>query len=141
MGFSGAYGNASVDSLVFRAIRELQGRLPIDPKRIYVLGVSGGGYGSWHLISAHPEMFAAAVPICGGGEPKYGPKLVNVPVWAFHGARDKLAPVSHSRDMIAAIRKAGGHPKYTEYEFAGHGIWDNVSKEGIMEWMFAQHKE
>lgn len=141
MGFSGAYGNASVDSLVFRTIRELQGQLPIDPKRIYVLGVSGGGYGSWHFISAHPEMFAAAVPICGGGEPKYGPKLVNVPVWAFHGARDKLAPVEHSREMIAAIRKAGGHPKYTEYEFAGHGIWDNVSKEGIMEWMFAQHKE
>ena len=141
MGFSGAYGNASVDSLVFRTIRQLQDRLPIDNKRIYVLGVSGGGYGSWHFISAHPEMFAAAVPICGGGEPKYGPKLVNVPIWAFHGARDKLAPVSHSRDMIAAIRKAGGNPKYTEYEFAGHGIWDNVRKEGIMEWMFAQHKE
>lgn len=140
MGFSGAFGNASVDSLVFRTIRELEGRLPIDRKRIYVLGVSGGGYGSWHFISAHPEMFAAAVPICGGGDPKYGPKLVNVPIWAFHGARDKAAPVAHSRDMINAIRKAGGDPKYTEYEFAGHGIWDNVSKEGIMEWMFAQHK-
>lgn len=141
MAFSGAYGNASVDSLVFRTIRQLQGRLPIDRKRIYVLGISGGGYGSWHFISAHPEMFAAAVPICGGGDPKYGPKLVNVPIWAFHGARDKLAPVAHSRDMVNAIRKAGGKPKYTEYEFAGHGIWDNVSKEGIMEWMFAQHKE
>lgn len=141
MGFSGAYGNASVDSLVFRTIRQLQGQLPIDRKRIYVLGVSGGGYGSWHFISAHPEMFAAAIPICGGGEPKYAPKLVNVPIWAFHGARDKLAPVAHSRDMIAAIRKAGGNPKYTEYEFAGHGIWENVRKEGIMEWMFAQHKE
>lgn len=140
MAFSGAYGNASVDSLVFRTIRQLQGRLPIDRKRIYVMGVSGGGYGSWHFISAHPEMFAAAVPICGGGEPKYGPKLVDVPIWAFHGARDKLAPVAHSRDMIAAIRKAGGHPKYTEYEYAGHGIWENVRKEGIMEWMFAQHK-
>ena len=85
-------------------------------------------------------MFAAAVPICGGGDPKYGPKLVNVPIWAFYGARDKAAPVAHSRDMINAIRKAGGNPKYTDYEFAGHGIWDNVRKEGIMEWMFAQHK-
>ncbi|GGH35651.1 hypothetical protein GCM10007423_27430 [Dyadobacter endophyticus] len=141
MGFSGAYGNASVDSLVFRTIRQLQGRLPIDRKRIYVTGISGGGYGSWHFISAHPEMFAAAIPICGGGDPQYGPRLVNVPIWAFHGARDKLAPVAHSRDMIAAIRKAGGHPKYTEYEYAGHGIWDNVKREDIMEWMFAQHKE
>ncbi len=141
VGFSGAYGNASVDSLVFRTIRQLQGSLPIDNKRIYVLGISGGGYGSWHFISAHPELFAAAIPICGGGEPKYGPKLVNVPVWAFHGARDKLAPVEHSRDMIHAIRKAGGKPKYTEYEFAGHGIWDNVKREDIMEWMFAQHKD
>ena len=61
--------------------------------------------------------------------------------WAFHGARDELAPVAHSRDMINAIRKAGGNPKYTEYEFAGHGIWDKVREEGIMEWMFAQHKE
>lgn len=139
IGFSGAYGAASVDSLVFRTIRQLQGRLPIDSKRIYVLGISGGGYGSWHFISAHPEMFAAAIPICGGGDPKYGPKLVNVPVWAFHGARDKLAPVDHSRDMINAIRKAGGKPKYTEYEFAGHGIWENVKQEDIMEWMFAQH--
>ncbi len=140
MGFSGAYGNASVDSLVFRTMRELMGRLPIDRKRIYVLGISGGGYGSWHFASMHPELFAAAIPICGGGDPQYGPHLVDVPIWAFHGARDKLAPVAHSRDMITAIRKAGGHPKYTEYEFAGHGIWDNVSKEGIMEWMFAQHK-
>ncbi|WP_342089316.1 carboxylesterase family protein [Dyadobacter sp. OTU695] len=141
IGFSGAYGNASVDSLVFRTIRQLQSRLPIDHKRIYVLGISGGGYGSWHFISAHPEIFAAAIPICGGGDPKYGPKLVNVPVWAFHGARDKLAPVAHSRDMINAIRKAGGKPKYTEYEYAGHGIWDNVKRENIMEWMFAQHKD
>lgn len=141
MGFSGAYGNASVDSLVFRTIRQLQSRLPIDNKRIYVLGISGGGYGSWHFISAHPEIFAAAIPICGGGDPKYGPKLVNVPVWAFHGARDKLAPVAHSRDMVNAIRKAGGKPKYTEYEYAGHGIWENVKQENIMEWMFAQHKD
>jgi predicted esterase len=141
VGFSGAYGNASVDSLVFRTIRQLQAQLPIDRKRIYVLGVSGGGYGSWHFISAHLELFAAAIPICGGGDPRYGSKLVDVPVWAFHGARDKLAPVSHSRDMINAIRKAGGNPKYTEYEFAGHGIWDKVKEEGIMEWMFAQHKE
>ncbi|SDF73169.1 Alpha/beta hydrolase family protein [Dyadobacter soli] len=141
LGFSGAYGNASVDSLVFRTMRELLGRLPIDRKRIYVLGISGGGYGSWHFASVHPELFAAAIPICGGGDPQYGPKLVNVPIWAFHGARDKMAPVSHSRDMIAAIRKAGGKPKYTEYEFAGHGIWDKVGNEDIMEWMFAQHKE
>jgi poly(3-hydroxybutyrate) depolymerase len=141
IGFSGAYGNASVDSLVFRTIRQLQSSLPIDNKRIYVLGISGGGYGSWHFISAHPEIFAAAIPICGGGDPKYGPKLVNVPVWAFHGARDKLAPVEHSRNMINAIRTAGGKPKYTEYEYAGHGIWDNVKQEDIMEWMFAQHKD
>lgn len=141
MSFSGAYGAASVDSLVFRTIRQLQSRLPIDTKRIYVLGISGGGYGSWDFISAHPEVFAAAIPICGGGDPKYGPKLVNVPIWAFHGARDKLAPVAHSRDMIHAIRKAGGKPKYTEYEYAGHGIWDKVREEGIMEWMFAQHLE
>ena len=142
LGFSGMHGSPSVDSLVFRTIRELQGRLPIDEKRIYVMGISGGGYGSWHFISAHPELFAAAIPICGGGDPAYAPKLVDVPIWAFHGARDKLAPVAHSRDMINAIRKAGGKPKYTEYEFAGHGIWENVKNEqGLMDWMFAQHKQ
>lgn len=141
MGFSGAYGSPSVDSLVFGTIRQLQATLPIDSKRIYVMGISGGGYGSWHLISAHPELFAAAIPICGGGDPRYAPKLIDVPVWAFHGARDNLAPVAHSRDMVNAMRKAGGKPKYTEYEFAGHGIWDKVREEGIMEWMFAQHRD
>lgn len=141
VGFHALHGSPSVDSLVFRTIRQLQDSLPIDRKRIYVIGLSGGGYGSWHFISAHPEMFAAAIPICGGGDPKYAPKLVNVPIWAFHGARDKLAPVSHSRDMIGAIRKAGGKPKYTEYEFEGHDIWEKVKNEGVMEWMFAQHKK
>ncbi|MCF0071113.1 dienelactone hydrolase family protein [Dyadobacter sp. CY261] len=142
VGFSGMHGSPSVDSLVFRTIRQLQSELPIDSKRIYVLGISGGGYGSWHFISAHPELFAAAIPICGGGDPKYGPKLVNTPIWAFHGAKDKLAPVAHSRDMIEAIRKAGGKPKYTEYEFSGHDIWGYVKQEkGLMDWLFTQHKE
>lgn len=141
IGFSGMHGSPSVDSLVFRTIRELRRNLPIDGKRIYVMGISGGGYGSWHFISAHPELFAAAVPICGGGDPKYAPRLIDMPIWAFHGARDNLAPVAHSRDMIEAIRKAGGKPKYTEYEFAGHNIWENVQEEkGLMDWMFAQRR-
>lgn len=140
-GFGGAPGYPTVDSLVFDAIRLLQKQYSVDPKRLYVTGISGGGFGSWHFISKHPEMFAAAIPICGAGDPKFGKELVNMPIWAFHGSKDRLAPVSGTRDIIAAIEKAGGKPKYTEFEGEGHDIWKFVKEEPeLMDWLFAQSK-
>jgi dienelactone hydrolase len=82
-----------------------------------------GGYGTWDLVSRRPELFAAAIPVSGGGDPAQAAKLAKLPIWAFHGDADPLVPVERARDMIAAIKKAGGEPKYTEYKGVGHDSW------------------
>ncbi|WAC15244.1 carboxylesterase family protein [Dyadobacter pollutisoli] len=141
-GFGGIDGYPTIDTLVFNAIKSIEKQYLIDAKRRYVIGISGGGYGSWHFISTHPEMFAAAIPICGGGHARYGKALVNMPIWAFHGARDRLAPVSGTREIIHAIEKAGGKPKYSEFAYAGHDIWNDVrDAPGLLDWLFAQKRK
>lgn len=130
-----------MDSLVFEAILSLNDSA-IDETRRYVSGVSKGGYGSWHFITAHPEMFAAAIPVCGEGNLELAPRIVDVPVWAFHGEDDRNVPVEGSRDMIEAIRNAGGSPRYTEFPDEAHHIWSSVEKTpGLLDWLFAQKKE
>ena len=114
----------------------------IDVKRRYVTGVSRGGYGTWQFICNRPDMFAAAMPVSGAGDPELASKVVNMPIWAFHGAKDRNVPVSGSRDMITAIKKAGGHPEYTEYPDEEHNIWDKVSETpGLWNWLFAQKRK
>jgi predicted peptidase len=131
-----------VDSLLVETIVALQNEFPIDAKRLYVMGNSLGGYGAWHLACTRPGMFAAAVPICGGGDPALAKNLVNVPVWAFHGAKDMNVPVSGSRQMIEAIRNAGGDPKYTEYPEEAHDITRNVIEtHELLDWMFERRRD
>jgi hypothetical protein len=140
-GWGGIPNYPSVDSLVYEAIHSLDDSPGIDVKRRYVTGISRGGYGTWHFICTRPDMFAAAIPVCGGGDPALASKIVHVAVWAFHGRKDENVPVSGSRDMISAIKKAGGDPKYTELPNEGHNIWYEVSMTpGLMEWLFAQHR-
>jgi dienelactone hydrolase len=142
-GFARTGNYPSTDSLVFEAMHVLENEFSIDEERRYVMGISGGGYGSWHFISMHPEMFAAAVPICGGGDPALAKNFVDVKVWAFHGEKDNLVPVKLSRDMIDALKRAGASPRYTEFPGEGHNIWGNVSKTSgeLFDWMFAQKRE
>jgi hypothetical protein len=138
-GWGGIPNYPSVDSLVYEAISSLDKEPGIDVKRRYVTGLSRGGYGAWHFICTRPDMFAAAIPVSGGEDPKLATRIVNIPVWAFHGAKDKNVPVSGSRDMINAIKKAGGNPKYTEFPNEGHNIWYQVSiTPGLWDWLFAQ---
>lgn len=128
-----------VDELVFGAIKALETEFPIDETRRYVMGESLGGYGSWHFISTQPKMFAAAIPICGGGDPTLANRIVEVPVWAFHGAKDRIVPVEGSRKMISALKEAGGNPRYTEFANEGHIISESFQKtEGLLDWVFAQ---
>jgi predicted peptidase len=89
-----------------------------------------------------PERFAAVVPLCGGGDESYANRLVGLPIWAWHGERDEAVPVERPRRMIAAIKQAGGRPKYTELAGAGHDIWKPVytGPENVLDWMFAQRK-
>ncbi|MCK0155782.1 hypothetical protein MWU65_01230 [Cellulophaga sp. F20128] len=139
-GFGGMNRGEGNAKLVFEAMEQLEQVYNIDTNRRYLIGMSVGGYGTWHFMGLHPEKFAAGVPICGGGDPVTAEKMTAIPIWAFHGKRDKAVPVHLTQDMITAIRAAGGTPKYTELS-AGHLIWDEVKNtSGLWEWMFAQQK-
>lgn len=135
----------AIDSLVFETIYALENEFSIDKNRCYVTGESLGGYGTWHFICIRPELFAAAVPLSGAGDPDLAPKIIDVPVWAFHGRQDGIVSVNGTRDMIEAIKKAGGNPRYTELPSAGHGIWYQVFEDpgtpGLLDWLFAQKKD
>jgi predicted peptidase len=113
-----------------------------DAKRTYLTGLSMGGYGTWSIVAAHPDKFAAIVPVCGGGDPNAAAKFKDVPCWVFHGDKDAAVPVQRSRDMVEALKKAGGTPKYTEYPGVGHNSWDAAySDKEMWKWLFAQAKK
>ena len=95
--------------VVTTILKDVLANYPADSQRIYLTGLSMGGYGSWDLAIRMPKTFAAVVPICGGGDESHADLLVNVPLWAVHGDQDKAVPVARSRNMIEAIKKAGGH--------------------------------
>lgn len=92
----------------------------IDPKRVYLTGLSMGGYGTWAAIGEHPERFAAAAPICGGGDPAWAKAMGKLPIWAFHGDADQVVPVERSHEMVTAVEAAGGNAKLTVYPGVGH---------------------
>lgn len=120
-------------------LEHLRGTLPIDCGRLYLAGISMGGYGVWDAVCRYPERFAAAVPVCGGGDEHEAPRLTALPVWAFHGALDRTVKPLRSRNMVAAIRAAGGDPRYTEYPHKDHDSWVPAFTEpALYEWLFAQ---
>ncbi|MBI3940529.1 MAG: dienelactone hydrolase family protein [Acidobacteria bacterium] len=125
--------------LVVKIIDSLEKEYNIDRGRVYLAGQSMGGIGTWAMIIAYPKMFAAAVPICGGGDPSRASVIVDVPIWAFHGDQDRSVSVEQSRNIVAAIRQAGGKPRYSEYKGADHDIWNRVFREPeLMPWVFSQ---
>lgn len=114
----------------------------VDPNRIYITGLSMGGYGTWDAIARYPGFFAAAAPICGGGDPKTVDKFKSLPIWCFHGAKDPVVKVIRSREMIEALQKVGSNAKYTEYPEAQHDSWTQTySNPELFDWMFAQRRE
>lgn len=126
---------------VLELIAALRKEFKIDSKRIYLTGLSMGGFGTWDLLAREPDLFAAAVPICGGGDTANAAKIAKIPVWVFHGDKDVPVKVELSRDMVAALKKAGGKPKYTEYPGVGHDSWTQTYKDAkMMEWLFDQKK-
>ncbi|HET7034176.1 MAG TPA: alpha/beta hydrolase-fold protein [Thermomicrobiaceae bacterium] len=150
---TGSYTFALQPSDALRMAKEIVDALQqdvaqIDPDRRYVTGLSMGGYGTWEMIERWPDEFAAAAPICGGGDPSQAAPLADLPIWAFQSADDPIVPVQATRDMIAAIEAAGGSPRYTEFTDAGHGAWVPAYGIGGMPspvsdfyaWLFAQHK-
>jgi predicted peptidase len=119
-------------------------RFPVDPERLYLTGLSMGGFGTWYLAAILPRRFAAIAPICGGGYGFHGfPQRVcalrDTPVWAFHGAKDDVVPVSASEDMVSALRECGGEVQLTIYPEAGHDSWTNTYTNPELYRWFLQH--
>jgi predicted peptidase len=139
----GGWGAGSAEGKRALAIVEAVSKdYKVDSKRLYLTGLSMGGFGSWSFVAAQPEKWAAVVPVCGGGDPKTAAKFKDVPLWAFHGDKDTAVPVSRTRDMIDALKKAGGEPKYTEYPDVGHNSWDKAyATEELYEWLFKQARK
>ena len=123
-------------------LAEVEKDYKVDPKRVYLSGLSMGGFGTWSLAIAHPAKWAAIVPICGRGDTKQAERIKDIPCWCFHGDADPAVKVEGSRTMIAALKKAGGEPKYTEYPGVDHNSWDRAygTKE-LYEWLLQQHKK
>ena len=114
----------------------------IDRRRIYVTGLSMGGFGTFDLLMRRPELFAAGMPLCGGGDPKFAGKIKNIPLWIFHGRLDEAVYPRFSWTIVEALKKNGGKVKYTEYSTMNHNIWDiTYYNPDVLEWLFAQHKQ
>lgn len=119
----------------------------VDESRIYLTGLSMGGAGSWYLAEAHPELFAAVVPICGYADPRLGfPEriqvLKEVPIWAFHGEADDVVPLRGSLDLVEELRKHDGNVKLTTYPGVGHDSWtETYENPDLYDWLLAQSKK
>jgi len=113
----------------------------IDKSRVYVGGLSMGGFGTLDLLHRRPELFAAAMPICGGADFGKVDKFKEIPLWIFHGAKDTVVPADLSRELIKVLNEMGSTPKYTEYPEGGHGIWNDAIRDPeLLPWLFNQKK-
>jgi predicted peptidase len=134
MGWDVATLNAMLDDVVANH--------KVDKDRIYVTGLSMGGFGTWALAAAHPDRFAALVPICGGGNPADAKKLKNIPIWVFHGAKDNVVPPGRSEAMVKALESAGAaNVKFTLYPEAGHDSWtETYNNPEMWDWLLKQKR-
>jgi len=152
-----------MQTLALKALDEASSEFNGDPKRTYLTGLSMGGYGSWVMAANNPKRFAALAVICGGVRPPprlnlpeaanrpelsgnpYGyvaAKIGKTPVWVFHGGADPLVPVSESRNMVEALKAAGGNVRYNEYEGVGHNSWDKAYAEPeLFTWLLSHTKK
>lgn len=130
-------------SLVEKLIDSFARTPQVDTKRIYIGGLSMGGMGTFELLWRKPKFFAAAFPICGGGDPdKVRIYAKNYPVWVFHGDSDSVVPVSNSRLMVNTLKKAGANVRYSEYAGVKHDSWTNAFAEPeLLEWLFKQERK
>lgn len=146
MEWGGPSGTAPADpgvtqKLLLGALDAVEKEFPIDLDRVYLTGLSMGGYGTWDLITRYPDRWAAAAPICGGGDKTIAAKAKPVPVWAFHGDADTTVMLVRTTDMVAGLKAAGGNVAMTIYAGVGHNSWSSAFKEpNFLAWMFAQRR-
>jgi len=135
--------NSRSGKLVIELIEKMLRENPdIDPKRIYITGLSMGGFGTFDLMMRRPDLFAAGLPLCGGADPAFADRIKNIPIWAFHGRLDEAVYPKYDWQIVDALQKAGGKVKYTEYSTLSHNIWDiTYYNPAVLEWLFAQRKK
>ncbi|MBK8097883.1 MAG: dienelactone hydrolase family protein [Planctomycetes bacterium] len=126
---------------VQKALATLLTRPDVDQDRVYLTGLSMGGYGSWELAMRMPETFAAVLPVCGGGDEREAWRLLALPIWAWHGAADKVVPPERSRHLVERLRLLGSEVRYDELAGVGHDSWKQAyGAEGALAWLFAQRR-
>ena len=140
------WSDAEMDEMVMATLKQTVAEFNADKERLYLIGVSMGGYGAWQMAAEHQGIFAAVVPICGGSPLRRADRFKSIasrvgrtPVWVFHGADDGVVPVSESRQMVAALKEVKGNVRYNEYEGVGHNVWLNAMKEPeLLPWLLSQ---
>lgn len=122
-------------------LKDISKQYRVDKKRIYLTGLSMGGYGTWAMALEYPHRFAAIAPICGGGNPVIAGTIKHLPTWVFHGAKDEVVPLKNSQDMVDALKEAGGDVKFTVYPDAGHDSWtETYDNPELYEWFLSHSK-
>jgi predicted peptidase len=124
-----------------QALKQTMAQYNVDPDRLYLTGLSMGGYGTWIYGARKTDVFAALMPVCGGGRVEDAPQLSRLPIWAFHGAEDEVVPVKETRVMVDAVAEAGGEIRYTEYPEVGHNCWDEAYNDPkAIRWLLEQRR-
>lgn len=119
---------------------EILAKYHVDPSRVYLTGMSLGGFGTWNLASRYPQYFAAIMPLCGGGKPDMVETIGDVPTWVFHGDRDRKVKLNRSTEMVEAMQEKGSRPKFSVLKGEGHDIHHVYAEQNVYEWLLAQHK-
>ena len=127
--------------LVIDLLADVRSKNAVDETRIYVTGLSMGGFATWDILQRMPGTFAAAMPVCGGGDTALAPTIKNIPLRVFHGGTDTVVKTKRSRDMVAALKAAGSTVEYTEYDAVAHDSWTQTyANEQNLSWLLAQKK-
>ncbi len=129
---------ARVESII-KFIEQLMIEFDLDEDRVYLTGLSMGGYGTWFTAMARPDMFAAIAPICGGGM-AWNAEVLKMPVWAFHGADDDVVSPTQSDEMVAKMRECNLDVKYTRYDGVGHNSWCLAYNRELMDWLLSKKR-
>lgn len=152
------WDDPAMEELVMNSLRETMAEFNGDPSRVYLTGISMGGYATFYFAARHPDRFAALVPVSGGvllprdavldsgsdpeaAHQETAQKISHIPTWIFHGSQDTVVPVSESRKMAQALKSAGGKVRFTEYPDVKHNSWDRAySEDGLFMWMLSHRR-
>lgn len=131
---------AKVESII-KFVEQMIGKYNADPNKVYLTGLSMGGYGTWYTAMARPDLFAAIAPVCGGGMAWNAYVLKNLPIWTFHGVEDTTVSVVQTDEMVEQLKKHGADVKYTRMDNVEHNVWEYAYNKELMKWLLSKEKQ